>query len=226
MTDFLKNVFIISVIFLFFCTDCSFVGISFGSDNFTLNLHDISENIQSPEYEEINSKSQNKNDLFLNTKSLTEEGREEKTFLSKIDNPMLNTIIPENYSVFDSPSRDVAPVNRFNFDVSMNKNLFAQNDDFLSQTLFNALLKNLTNDRVSFSLDLFALKDNPNNIKMNIALKPIRNLIFKFSRFGNKTDTQSVFEMKVHHNNNKNIKFKTTENGKNSSTGIEFEMIF
>lgn len=145
---------------------------------------------------------------------------------TKIDSDVLDFLTPEYYTIFDMPSRDNAPIHRFNAGIEMNREFFQNDSDPITGALFDFIFGYLTKNIFSMNFNFIALKDDPNGVNMNFILKPIKNLWFKYSLTEEVNGRLSVFEMKVFPTKNTNVVFKTSENGKKTSTGIGFEMKF
>lgn len=146
--------------------------------------------------------------------------------MANLDKNFLERLTPSSYSIFDMPSRDHSPINRYNTSIEMNKSAFGGNDDTLSNFIFDYIFGAVTKNIITFNYNFMAMKDNPGSVNMFLILRPIKNFIIKYSRTQDVDSRQSIFEMKFIHNNDKNFSFKTTEDGKSTSAGLEFEMKF
>lgn len=146
--------------------------------------------------------------------------------IANLDKTILERLTPADYSIFDMPSRDHSPINRYNMSIEMNKSAFGGNDDTLSNFIFDYIFGMITRNILTFNYNFMAMKDNPGSVNMFIVLKPIKNFIIKYSRTQDLDYRQSIFEMRFIHNDTQNFTFKTKEDGKGTSTGFEFEMKF
>ncbi len=133
---------------------------------------------------------------------------------------MLESLVPENYLTADLPSRDKSPVSRFSKGADTNA---AQETDIsikASNALLDILFGSLTRNVLTFNI-IPGVKD-----ALSVQLRPVRNLIVKFNASGEQAVDMSSLEIKLLPTDKTNISLKTSEEGEDTKTGIEFQMMF
>lgn len=146
--------------------------------------------------------------------------------LDNVNESLLSKIAPAKYSTFDMQSRSRLPINRYNSSVNMNKSFYTDDSDFITGALFDFIFGALTKNIFSMNFNFLALKDDPNGINMNFVIKPLKNIMFKFSRIEVTEEKQSIFEIQIIPTQKTLLTFKTSDSDRSTSTGIEFEMKF
>lgn len=187
---------------------------------------------KSPDYEKELSQNTNR-DIFANNINFTYDHILLQTpaylnfsILDNINSSFLVQLAPDKYSTFDMQSRSRLPINRYNSSVNMNKSFYTDDSDMITAALFDFIFGALTQNIFSMNFNFIALKDDPNGINMNFVLKPSKNIMFKYSRIEVTKDKESIYEIQLIPTATTLLTWKTTDNGRSTSTGFEFEMKF